>query len=366
MLIKEFLQMLRDPRMRGILFIAPVVQMTVLAFALTTDVTDINTAILDEDRTLSTREIAMAFTAGRYFRITEYPDSHEKANLLLDEGKVRAIIHFPNGFEKDLISGKTAVIQLVADGTDSNTTAVIFGYANEIIERTNQNRIQEKTGLIAGKSEPVQIAARAWYNPNMESKYFFVPGLIAIMLMLIGILMTSIAIVREKEIGTIEQVMVTPIRKTEFILGKTIPFMITGYIVMTLMLAVAILVFGIQVKGSILLLYGLAGIYIAGNLGIALFVSAISVTQQQALLTAFFVLMPGVLLSGFIFPIGSMPESIQYITYLNPMRWFLEILRGILQKGVGLESLWYPVTGQILLAVLFLTMAITRFRKTIS
>lgn len=366
MLVKEFLQMLRDPRMRAILFVVPVIQMTILAFALTTDVTNISTALVDDDKTLTTREVIAEFVASKYFRIIAYPNSIQEADRLLDQGKIRTIIHFPVGFEKELLSGKPSYIQILSDGTDSNSTAIVFGYAGEIIERINKKIAKNNIQLMNRPIESVEIISRAWYNPNLESKYFFIPGLIAIMLMLVSILMTSIGIVREKEIGTIEQVMVTPIRKIEFILGKTIPFLITGYIVMSLMLVVASLMFGILIKGSLFLLYILAGIYIIGNLGIALFISASSVTQQQALLTAFFILMPGVLLSGFIFPISSMPEPIQYLSCLNPMRWFLEILRGVVQKGVGIESLCRPVIGQIILATIFLTLAIARFRKTIS
>ena len=191
---------------------------------------------------------------------------------------------------------------------------------------------------------PVQIetVGRAWYNPNQESHFYYVPSLIATMLFIFSLLLTSIGIVREKEIGTIEQVMVTPIRRSEFILGKTIPYMITGYISMTFMLLVAYLVFGVHVRGSLLLLYGLTGIYLAGNMGIALIISGSAQTQQQALLTSFLVLMPSVMLSGFLFPVTNMPESIRIATLGNPMRWYLEILRGIVMKDVGISR---PVAG---------------------
>lgn len=209
------------------------------------------------------------------------------------------------------------------------------------------------------------METRTWYNPNIESKFYYVPGLIAVMLILIGLVMTSLAIVREKEIGTIEQVMVTPIRRTEFILGKTLPFLMTGYITMTMMFIIARLVFGIRINGSLPLLFGIAGIYMLGNLGLALLVSVTARTQQQALLTAFFILVPSILLSGFIFPIRNMPEAVQVMTLVNPMRWFLQILHGIVVKGVGIEILWRSVLIQIGLASAFLTLAVAKFRKTL-
>ncbi len=216
---------------------------------------------------------------------------------------------------------------------------------------------QERLGRKGTTISPIQITteSRAWYNTNQESKFYYVPSLIATMLYIFSLLLTSIGIVREKEIGTIEQVMVTPIRGIEFILGKTIPYMITGYITMTFMLIVAYLVFGVHVRGSLLLLYGLTGIYLAGNMGIALLISGSAATQQQALLTSFLILMPSVMLSGFLFPISNMPDPVRYATVINPMRWYLDILRGIVMKDVGIFALWPAIVAQIVLAVVFLT-----------
>ena len=205
-----------------------------------------------------------------------------------------------------------------------------------------------------------------WFNANQESRYYFVPSLIAVMLFIFSLLLTSIGIVKEKEIGTIEQVMVTPIRKIEFILGKTIPYMITSYISMTIMLCVAFIVFNIHVKGNILLLYGLSGLYLLGNMGIALMISASASTQQQAMLTSFLILMPCVMLSGFMFPIANMPDLVQYATWLNPMRWYLDILRGIVMKGTGIIGLWPAIAAQSALAASFIVLAWARFSKTLS
>jgi ABC-2 type transport system permease protein len=368
MLIKEFLQMFRDPRMRIVLFGMPLIQLVIMAFAMTMDVTDIKTAVLDQDNTVASREMIQRFTAGGYFEVVEYADSFSDITRLLDAGSVKALIRIPAGFEKDLRGGDTARVQLIADGTDSNTTSIVMGYASQIMTQYRTEKLEERLESIAGSaaSPPqIQIESRAWFNTNLESRYYYVPGLIAIMLILLSMMVASIAIVREKEGGTIEQVMVTPIRKVEFILGKTVPYLITGYIVMTMMFLIAMIIFGIRIQGSILLLYFLTGIYLAGNLGLALLISVGAHTQQQALLTAFFILMPAILLSGFIFPIHNMPVPVQYATYVNPMRWYMEIIRGVVMKGVGIAALTKAITAQAILAVLFLTVATKRFRKTL-
>ena len=358
MLIKEFHQMLRDVRMRMVVFVFPVIQMTVLAFALTTDVKDIRTAILDEDHTPASRMLTAAFESGGWFEVRKALNSAEDIAPVLDSAGVQAVIHVPMGFEGDLNSGRGAKIQIIADGTYNNDTAIIFNYANQVLNTFNR---QWQTVAL-----PVSLQVRAWYNPNLQSKFYYVPGLIAVMLMVISLLLTSIAIVREKEIGTIEQVMVTPIRRTEFIAGKTLPFLITGLITMTNMFIVALPVFGLRVHGSLLLLYAVAVLFLIGNLGLALLISVTAHTQQQALLTAFLVLMPAVLLSGFIFPIHNMPPVIQVLTYVNPMRWFLQILHGIAIRGVGVQALWPAICAQAVLAAAAVTLAVARFKKTLA
>lgn len=368
MLIKEFLQMLRDPRMRMVIFGMPVIQLVVMAFALTTDVTNIRTAVLDMDKTPSSRELISDFTAGGYFEMIHMAVSQKEIAELLDQAKVRAVIHIPSGFEQAIAKGSTAQVQVLTDGTDSNTTAIVQGYAARIIQGYSNQKLSEqleKQG-ITNMPELMDTVDRAWFNENQESKYYFVPSLIAVMLFIFSLLLTSIGIVKEKEIGTIEQVMVTPIRKIEFILGKTIPYIITGYISMTIMLCVAFIVFDIHVKGDILLFYALSGLYLFGNMGIALIISASASTQQQAMLTSFLILMPCVMLSGFMFPIKNMPELVQFATWLNPMRWYLEILRGIVMKGVGIKVLWPAIAAHATLAVAFISIAWARFSKTLS
>jgi ABC-2 type transport system permease protein len=368
MLIKEFLQMLRDPRMRIAIFGIPVIQMTIMAFALTTDVMNIRMAVLDRDKTPVSRELINEFTASRYFRVMTNLTSDREIGPLLDHGNVRVVLNIPFGFERDVLSERTAAAQLITDGTDSNSTAIALNYANSIISGFSdkqQEKRQRKKGIT---TSPIQVETitRAWFNTNQESKYYYVPSLIATMLFIFSMLLTSIGIVREKEIGTIEQVMVTPISGLEFILGKTIPYMITGYISMTIMLCVALFVFGVHVKGSLFLLYALSGLYLCGNMGIALIISVSAQTQQQALLTSFLLLMPCVMLSGFMFPITNMPEPVQVATWLNPMRWYLVILRGIVMKSVGVQVLWPAILAQTALSVSFIAIAAARFRKTLS
>ncbi len=360
--------MLRDPRMRVLIFGMPVIQMVVMAFALTTDVMNIRTAVVDMDKTLASRAFVRAFTAGGYFEIVEMPASDRQIGPLLDRGMVRAVVVVPSGFERTMARGRTAQVQVLTDGTDSNTTAIVQGYAGRIIQDYSNQRFEQllKTRGINNPAVRITTVERAWFNANQESRYYFVPSLIAVMLFLFSLLLTSIGIVKEKEIGTIEQVMVTPIRKIEFILGKTIPYIITGYVSMTLMLVVAFLIFNIHVKGSMVLLYLLSGLYLLGNMGIALMISAGAQTQQQAMLTSFLILMPCVMLSGFMFPVKNMPDLVQYATWFNPMRWYLEILRGIVMKGVGVAVLWPAIVAQAGLAVSFIVLAWARFSKTLA
>jgi len=368
MLIKEFLQMLRDKRMRAVIFGMPVIQLVVMSFALTTDVTKIRTAALDMDKTPASRELLSRFTAGGYFEIVRTPAFLDQVQGLLDRADVRAVIHIQKGFQKDTAAGRTAKVQILTDGTDANTTAIVQGYAEGLINAFSADLMQqrlEKQGFVPTLT-PVEFRPRAQFNPNQESRFYFVPSLIAVMLFISSLLLTSIAIVKEKEIGTIEQVMVTPIRKIEFILGKTIPYIITGYISMTIMLVVAYFIFGIWVHGSLPLFYLLSGLYLFGNMGIALLISASAATQQQAMLTSFLILMPCIMLSGFMFPIMNMPEAVQILTWLNPMRWYLEILRGIVMKGVGISVLWPAIAAQTGLGIAFISLAWAKFSKTLS
>jgi ABC-2 type transport system permease protein len=363
MLVKEFLQMFRDVRMRITIVVLPCMQMLIFAFALTTDVTHIATVVLDGDQSRLSREMIREFTASDHFSIIARADTGEEMIRLFDEGRVRAGIRILPGFARTLESGETAMLQVLTDGSDSNTASVVTGYATAIVTKFNRSRELSMPETSGGGA--VSLATRARYNPNMESRFYFVPGLIAVMLSVSGIVLTSIAIVREKEIGTIDQIMVTPIGKLEFILGKSLPYLLVGYLLMTIMFGMARVVFQVHIAGSIPLLYLLTGVYLVATIGIALFISTSARTQQQALLTGFFVLMPLVLLSGFMYPVRNMPEPVQYLTVINPMRWYMDILRGVVLKGVGVSELIRPILWEIALAVGFVGLARMRFSKTL-
>ncbi|MDR0478037.1 MAG: ABC transporter permease [Desulfobulbaceae bacterium] len=362
---KEFLQMLRDPRMRVVLLGVPVIQMTVMAFALTTDVTDILCAVVDRNHSVLSRQLIADFTASGYFRFRAVTEN--EVAPLLDRGEIRAALLIPEDFSQKLLAGHDAEIQLITDGSDSNSTAIIDGYAQTITESFNQAWLQQNLQQKGITTPPLMVtcASRSWFNVNQESRLYFVPALLGVMLFIFSILLPSIGIVREKEIGTIEQVMVTPVGRMDFVLGKILPYLVTSYLTMTIMLTVAMLIFGVRVVGSAVLLYCLTGIYLFGNMGLALVISASAKTQQQALLTSFLVMMPSVLLSGFMFPIHNMPEPVQVATWLNPMRWYLEILRGIILRGVGVKILWPQIAAQTTLTTAFLTLAVSRFQKTL-
>lgn len=358
MLVKELKQMLRDPKMRIIVFGFPLVQLLVFSFALTLDVKNIDLVIVDADRSVVTREITDDFIASGYFKVYGMVDSLAQARQLLDRGDVRGILMFAAGTARDLESGKTVPVQLIADGTMSNDSGIMFNYASSVLKRYNR-------ALTAHIEPAVELVPRNLFNVNLDSRNFYVPGLITLMILVTSTLLTSIAIVREKEIGTIEQVMVTPIGRFEFIIGKTLPFFLTGYLTTTMMFVLARVVFGITVKGSVVVLIFVVGLNILSYLGLALLISTISHTQQQALLTAFFIMMPCALLSGYLFPVNNMPQAVQYLTHLNPMRWGFEAITGVVIKGAGLVDLWQQIMWEMVHAVGFLTIAAAKFRKTL-
>lgn len=368
MLIKEFIQILRDPRMRTVIFVMPLVQTLVFGYAVTTDVTHIPTAIFDLDNSRASRELAARFVGSGYFDVVAYVDREEKAWHLVDRGVVKAVLRMNKGFGEDLRAGRTAALQMIVDGTDSNTAGIVLNYAGQIAgrfsEKVLQTRFVRATGLPATPAR-VAMETRAWFNENLESRNFYVPGVIVLIVTLVTLMLSSMAVVREKEIGTIEQIMVTPIRQAEFILGKTLPFALIGFADVVLVTAIAGYWFDVPIRGSLMLLLGATSFYLMSTLGIGLLISTISRTQQQAMMSAFFYYFPAMLLSGFVFPIANMPEAVQWLTYLNPLRYFLVIIRGIFLKGVGPDILWPQMAALLMLGVATLWVATRRFQKTI-
>lgn len=368
MVIKEFLQTFRDPRMRAVIFLMPVIQSLVFGYAVTTDVKDIPTAFYDLDNTQESRELISRFVASRYFHAQEYVTDGRKAQQLMNRGDVGLILHMKKGFGEELRSDRTAALQLIVDGTNSNTAGIILDYAARIVADYNETVILTQLTTLTGQkpARPMELASRAFFNPNLESRYYYVPGVIALIVMLITLMLSSMAVVREKEIGTIEQIMVTPITRTEFILGKTVPFAIIGFVDVIIISVIAVFWFSVPLKGNLLLLLAGNGLYLMSTLGLGLLISTVSETQQQAMMSAFFVYFPAVLLSGFMFPIANMPTVVQWFTYVNPLRYFLVIIRGIFLRGIGPEFLWPQMAALAGLGLLLLGLAVSRFQKTIS
>jgi ABC-2 type transport system permease protein len=368
MLVKEFLQLLRDPKMRGVVFVIPLVQVVVFGYAVTTDVRNVPTVVVDSDRTPASRDLLARFSASPTFRVVARADDMDGASAFVDRGEAAAIVRIDGGFEGDLAAGRTARVQVIADGTDSNTARIVLDHAGRISGAFSEEKLRGRSARLRG-SAPLPGAAtlvpRGWFNENLESRNFYVPGVVAILLMLITLMLTSMAVVREKEVGTIEQILVSPITPAEFILGKTIPFAIVGYADLLLVTTLAVFWFDVPIRGSLLLLFGATTLYLMTTLSLGLLISTVSRTQQQAMLSVFFFYFPAVLLSGFMFPIANMPPVVQWLTWANPLRYFLVILRGIFLKGSGVSVLWPQLAALLAMGVVLLAAATRRFRKTI-
>jgi ABC-2 type transport system permease protein len=368
MLIKEVKQVRRDPRMRAVILVVPIVQSLLFGYAVTTDVRHVKTAVYDMDNSVESRELISRFLGSGYFDAVQYVHDDETARDALDRGRARVVIHLRHGFGEAVRNGRTAEAQLLIDGTDSNTAGLVLQYASGITTNFNQNILLTRSLAATGVAQvvqPLNLEVRSWFNENLESRNYFVPGVIALLVAVTTLLLTSMAVVREKEIGTIEQIIVSPITKTEFILGKSVPFVIIAYMNVLLVTAVSVFWFDIPIRGSILLLLGATGLYLLTMIGIGLFISTVASTQQQAMMSAFFFIFPAILLSGFIFPIANMPVVVQWFTFLDPLRYFLIIIRGVFLKGVGAGVLWPQLAGLAILGAATLTISVRVFKKTL-
>jgi ABC-2 type transport system permease protein len=368
MLIKEFRQALRDPRMKVMMFLAPLIQIFIFGYAATTDVKNVPIAVYDLDNTPQSRDIIRAFTNSRYFNATDYINTDEQLKMLINKSSVDAVICIQHGFANKLMGGRSARIQLVLDGSNSNTASIVLGYANNIIEKYSQKALDERINILlekVGSLSNVDLRSRIWFNENLESRNFYLPGVIAMLVTVMTLLLTSMAIVREKEIGTIEQLIVSPLKPVELILGKLIPFAVIAFIEVAFITSVGVLWFKLPIRGSLVLLFGSTFIYLFTSLGIGLFISTISSTQQEAMMSTFLFIFPANLLSGLIFPIANMPKIVQWITFINPLRYYMVILRGIFLKGTGLSILWPQMLFLLLIGIVILTISTLRFRKTL-
>ncbi len=364
---KEFLQLRRDPKMLPILFMAPVIQLALLGYAATTDLRNVPVVVANLDRSAESRELLNAFSSSGDLILSYYVDSPDQIDQYLDRNDADLAIVIPIDYAKNLRSGGMASVQVLVDGTKVNATNALNQLAAAV--GTHSQSIVAKrlatSGLTIQRPE-INVETRMWYNPELSSRNFMVPAVLALVLMIITMLVTSMAIVKERENGTMEQIVVTPIRSSELILGKLIPFFLIGIVEAMLVLAIAVWWFDVPLRGSVVLLMVFSLLFIVNAQGLGLFVSTISHTQQQAMMTSvFFVMLPMILLSGFVFPIENMPEPIQWVTYLMPMRYFLVIVRGIFLKGVGWDVLWPQVAALGAFGIAILWLAIARFQKRV-
>jgi ABC-2 type transport system permease protein len=369
MVRKELAQVFRDPRMRLFMIGAPLIQLIMFGYAVTTDVRDIRTAVCDRDNSVLSREVLARFVNSGYFRVVARPTTDAEVRDVLDRGTAQGALVVNKGFGRDVEAGRTAPVQLLLDGTDANTARIILTYSTRIVEAFSRDILGDQSGRLRGSfREPprIELHSRAWFNENLESRNYFIPGVIATIVTLITLMLTSMAVVREKEIGTIEQIIVSPITPLQFILGKTIPFALISLADVVIITVVGIFWFGVPIRGSLVLLFAASGVYIVTMLGIGLLISTVSTTQQQAMISTFLFFMPALLLSGLMFPIANMPDVVQWFTYINPMRYFLVIVRAIFLKGIGVAVLWPQIAALAAMGVATMALAARRFHKTLT
>lgn len=359
---KEFIQLFSDKRNRAVMLVFPFIQMLIFGYVVNYDISNIRVALLDYSKTYESRRLTDSFTGGNIFHITHVVADERGMTELLLQGKVDLGIKISQDFASVIRKGQTASIQILVDGSMSNMATMRVAYASSVLDKFNREELRELYPLKMSYGK-IDARIRTWYNPNLDSQYFFVPGIVAILVMVTAFILTSIAIIREKEDGTMEQLIVTPMKASEFIIGKTIPYIILSLAQMSAVIVAAIFWFEIPLKGSILLLFLATCLFLLSTLGIGLFISTISSTKQQAMMTSFFFIMPFFMLSGFVFPISNMPQVVQWLTYLNPLRFFLVILRGIFLKGVGLDVLWPQYLALAVLGTIVFSGAIGRFKK---
>jgi ABC-2 type transport system permease protein len=364
---KEFLQFKRDPKMFGIILIGPVIQLIFLGYAANLDIDHIKMIVFDQSKTNTSREFIEQFTSSKYFEIVEYADNYKQIINGLDNGQAIVSLVIPRDFEKKIYRQETAKIQAIFDGSDGNSASISAGYIQSIILRYSQNIVTDflrRSGKLIKPVGNLSAETRVWYNPTLKTRNFMVPGIVGLLLSIITLLLTSLAVVKEKEIGTMEQLIVTPLKPFQIIIGKLVPFIILGFVAVIIVLTAMRFVFVIPVKGSIVFLFVSAFLYILSTLGLGLFVSTISKTQQQAMMIAIFaVMMPMVFLSGFAFPIENMPKIIQFISYIIPLRYFITIIRGVILKGLGFADLWIEASVLLIMGMTILILSSLRFHK---
>jgi ABC-2 type transport system permease protein len=364
--VKELIQTLRDKRMRITLIVPPILQLIVFGYAANMDVKHIRAAIRDLDQSVESRDLIGRFGSSTYFDIVAFPNTPGEVKNLIDQGEVTVGIEIPTDFSRKLKKGDTATVQIILDGSESNTALIALSYANQILSEFSTQILTKRlnrAGMVGFEQAGVDLQQRTWFNPNFESRLFYVPGVIASIAFLIPIILTAQAIVREREIGTLEQIMVTPLHSWELMVGKTLPFALVGLFDVIMIALIGVFWFEVPLRGNPLVLLLGAVLFLMSSVAIGLFISTICSTQQQAQISTFFFVMPAFTLSGFAFPIENMPEWIQYLTYANPLRYFLVIIRGVFLKANGLDILWPQMVALAILGGLMILLSSLRFQK---
>ena len=369
MLKKEFIQTLRDPHTRFILFGPALIQMLVFGYAATMEIRHVSVAVLDRDNTQESRELISHFSASRYFHLVKYASDGGDLRKGIDGGDFLVAVEIDSGFAQRLRNGQGASVQVIVDSSDSNTALVALGYVNQIgasfAQQYQVDHLERTAPQLVSFLPQVDLEVRPWFNEGLLSQWYFVPGVIGNLLLILVMKLTAFAVVREREIGTLEQVMVTPIRRWEFILGKTVPFFLIGCLDATMLTLLGTLWFNVPLRGHIAVLGVGIVVFLLAALGLGLLISTMAVTQQQAMITSFFFIMPMTSLSGFGTPISSMPVFFQKLSYLNPLTHVVLVLRSIFLKGVGLDVLWPNMLYMSGFALLMLSVSVLRFRKSL-
>ena len=369
LLLKEFLELKRDKSARLRLLVPPVLQMLLFGYAATFEVFNVATVILDQDQTQESRALVADFVHSSRFKLVADATERRHVQDAVESSTAQLGIVVPQGFSELLRRGQSAPLQVLVDGTNSNTALIALGYVGQISGAFGQTYAQDlaqRTGRALGRPlVNVNLQERYWYNPNLNSRWFFVPGLIGTLTLITIVNLTAFAIVREREVGTLEQLLVTPIQPIEFIIGKTLPFFLIGLIEVSLVAVVGMLWFQVPFKGNPMVLLLGTCLFLFSVLAIGLLISTLCKTQQQAFASNFFVLNPMFILSGFSFPISSMPDALQWLTYLDPLRYFLIIIRGTYLKGVGIDVLWPQMAALAALGLGLFALAVLRFRKSL-
>jgi ABC-2 type transport system permease protein len=364
MVVKELRQTFRDERTKRVIFVSPIIQLVLFGYAVNTDVHNVATALVDHDQSAESRELVSALTASGYFRIVTTSDRPADLGWALDHGDAVVGLEIPERYGVDLLRGRSPAVQLLVDGTNSNTATVAQGYATRIVQQFGA-RVGQASGGAAAIPAGIDLRARAWFNPSLESRVYNVPAVIGVIVLLMCLLLTALGVVREREVGTLEQLLVSPLSAGELMLGKTIPVAGIALVQLTLVTAVALLWFHVPLRGSVPVLLLAAALFILAGLSFGLLISTVSATQQEAFLAMFLFLLPAIILSGFLYPISTMPEFFQRLTLANPLRHFLEIVRGVFLKGAGLRELWVQFTVLTGMAGTGLFVATRRFRRTL-